>query len=179
MQCTCLHPYRYRAYYGLGGWSGDGDVSQHWLACFEEPLGEPHGPATLSADGVYTRHFGTNVTATFDTKTNQGSIVGWNNLPPTPPPPPPPAPAPPLQPQCGKPLLNTGQADAEISNAPATSPEACCSKCINTEHCVIWAYHAEEKPPRCHLHTAAATSNPHVGCTSGHLVNTTTPVVSV
>eukprot|EP00040_Diaphanoeca_grandis_P035074 m.219552 g.219552 ORF g.219552 m.219552 type:complete len:308 (+) comp33296_c2_seq2:121-1044(+) len=86
------------------------------------------------------------------------------------PPPPPPA----VDPQCGKIQSNTGIADFDIAVPTQTATaEACCTSCTNNKDCIIWAWHAEETPPMCHLHGDKATPNHHPGCFSGHMVNRT------
>ena len=45
---------------------------------FERPLGKPMADAVKGADGVYRRAFASGTKVTFDTKTNNGTIV-WGN----------------------------------------------------------------------------------------------------
>jgi len=89
-----------RSYFGSGLWiSADlKDVTQRWWAprpfraqimpqslplcrcppLFERPLGKPVADAVKGADGVYRRAFASGTKVTFDTKTNNGTIV-WGN----------------------------------------------------------------------------------------------------
>ena len=63
-----------RSYYLCGGWeTASGALT--WPPLFDAPLGAPLGNATLSSDGVYTRHFARGTVAEFDTKTNSGRIT--------------------------------------------------------------------------------------------------------
>eukprot|EP00040_Diaphanoeca_grandis_P035079 m.219582 g.219582 ORF g.219582 m.219582 type:complete len:238 (+) comp33296_c2_seq6:61-774(+) len=99
-----------------------------------------------------------------------GNSCGTIRDAPPAPPPPPPA----VDPQCGKIQSNTGIADFDIAVPTQTATaEACCTSCTNNKDCIIWAWHAEETPPMCHLHGDKATPNHHPGCFSGHMVNRT------
>eukprot|EP00035_Acanthoeca_spectabilis_P031905 m.16199 g.16199 ORF g.16199 m.16199 type:complete len:450 (+) comp5025_c0_seq1:106-1455(+) len=143
----------YRAYYGMGGWSGNGDVTSHWMPAFDEPLGAPHGPASKSADGVYSRKFGVNVTVTFDTKTNKGTITNWGNFP-SPPPTAPPSPPPPVHPtaQCPTVASNCAYQDDDVGTSPGPAWTDCCAQCAAKRGCVRWTWREENAPEFCHLH---------------------------
>lgn len=51
---------------------------QDWLEEFEKPLGKPNGPAVVNGN-VWTRSFSSGTSATWDSKTKEGSI-SWASL---------------------------------------------------------------------------------------------------
>ena len=63
------------AYFGCGHWYAEGDDTTPliWHPEYDKPLGAPKGPAQYNA-GVWTRSFASGTEATFDTKTNKGTI---------------------------------------------------------------------------------------------------------
>jgi hypothetical protein len=70
---VAMGPY---SYWMCGGWNG---VKPTWYPVYDYPLGSPLSNATL-ADGVYTRHFSSGTVASFDTRTETGSIQ-WASAP--------------------------------------------------------------------------------------------------
>lgn len=66
----------YRAYFGLGGWTGT-TVDDHLLPQFSQPLGRPFGDATYDpASSTWARQF-IHVNVTFNAITNKGKVDGW------------------------------------------------------------------------------------------------------
>ena len=167
----------FRAYFGIGGWSSAsaaGNSFGHWDPIFGEPLGAPHGDAVLSASGVYTRQFGAaNISVTFDTNANKGTIVGWGKFPPpsptpphphphphpTPPKPSPPSPpSPPVQPTASCPVVKTncGYRDADVAAVNTSTWGDCCAACSTNKACEKWAWTERNYPKACHMHAATA-----------------------
>lgn len=148
----------------MGGWSGPAkDVSDHWMPAFAEPLGEPHGLATKSADGVYTRKFGPNVTVTFDTHTNKGVIAGWGSFPPPAPP------APPAKPtaQCPHVKPDCAYKDGDVGTSKGPTWADCCAQCATNPECVAWTWRTQNAPNYCHLHGPTAQFGPDAGAVCG------------
>jgi hypothetical protein len=104
---VAMGPY---SYWMCGGWNG---VKPTWYPIYDYPLGEPLGNATLD-NGVYIRLFSSGTYATFDTKTETGTIV-WANRPTTPAPPPAPVPT------------NSCPASHPWAYRPAANFDHCCA----------------------------------------------------
>jgi hypothetical protein len=64
------------SYYVCGGWNS---APTEWFEVYDRPIGAPLADAVLSADGVWSRSFKHGVSATFDTKTEMGS-VSWTSI---------------------------------------------------------------------------------------------------
>ena len=153
------------------------DIQNRWCpALFERPLGPPIGNATKGADGIYRRNFTSGTFVTFNTQTNEGHIQWAGDAPapapaPTPAPPAPPGPA--LDAQCGAPMRDTGVSGFDVANMTSVSDaEACCKLCEHNPSCAIWAWHGEQTPPECHIHSDKATLRRHQvrGCWAGVMV---------
>ena len=147
-----------------------------------KPLGKPQNVCmeTPSGSGLWERNFSSSKGVTvvkYDSKSNRGSVWFAGDPKPTPSPPTPPAPpTPPPSPApayCGKPLMDTGMANADILAKPTGSYSECCELCHTTEKCVIWAWH-HEQGGMCHFHTAAAIRDTKKGCVSGYVNGTGT-----
>ena len=63
------------SYFGCGSWSAEGNdtLPLTWRPEYDKPLGAPMGPAEYNS-GMWTRVFASGTQATFDTKTNKGTI---------------------------------------------------------------------------------------------------------
>ena len=63
------------SYFGCGDWYAEGDDIKPltWRTEYSKPLGAPKGPAQYNA-GTWTRSFASGTSASFDTKTNKGTV---------------------------------------------------------------------------------------------------------
>ena len=133
------------------------------------PLGAPTSDAKLGSDGVWTRSFAHGGTARWYPKARKGTMQ-WPGQPV------PPVPGAPqhVDAKCGKLLENTAVARDDLGHArEADSAQACCDLCSQNEPCIVWAWHAEQTPPICHLHSAKAKIHTLRGCFAGHMANRT------
>ena len=69
-------------YFGAGSWTCNHTSREGvtWRPEYDQPLGEPLGPATL-VDTVYTRQFAYGTNVTYDTRSRTGTIA-WGAFPP-------------------------------------------------------------------------------------------------
>ena len=148
-----------------------------YLACFADaptfdahpalarPLGAPLGDAQQLANGTWVREFESGTIARWYPGADRGTVQ-WAGEPF----PPAPSPSPNVTAQCGKLETNMGQAQADLGDARAAgSAQECCDRCEQHAGCAVWAWHAEQTPALCHLHTADAVPHRKVGCFSGKL----------
>ena len=134
---------------------------------FSRPLGEPLSNAKQLANGTWVRTFGSGTVARWYPHANAGTVQ-WAGEPFPPVPPPPPSHN--VTHQCGKLQVNMGQAQADLGDARAAgSAQECCDRCQQHTGCQVWAWHTEQTPAMCHLHTADAQPHRKVGCYSGKL----------
>ena len=63
-------------YYGLGGWGGSGNFSDHWIeGVFDRKLGAPLADATYDTPtDTWTRSFASGTKVQFNAKTKKGTI---------------------------------------------------------------------------------------------------------
>jgi len=148
------------------------EPTYHKVPALAKPLGPPFGVATQDGDGVWSRKFSSGTVARWYSKSSKGTIQ-WPGepIPPAPGPSPAPPPVPPAK--CGKMMKDVGQAQSDIGSLESASAQECCNHCAAHKNCVIWAWHSEVNPPRCHLHRAGARANHKPGCYSGHMANRT------
>mmetsp|Transcript_20270 Transcript_20270/g.60557 ORF Transcript_20270/g.60557 Transcript_20270/m.60557 type:complete len:411 (+) Transcript_20270:74-1306(+) len=167
----------YHSFYGFGGWSDTESPAKHWSPYFDMPLGEPHGPAVQDSNHVWTRKFGTNVTVTFDGRTNTGHVSGWD-LPPAPPSPPTPPlpPSPPAAPtaQCPTVLKQVAYREADVGESVGPTWADCCAQCAAKAGCATWTWRPQNAPNYCHLHSDKATRGADPEAICGTIANKTT-----
>eukprot|EP00041_Stephanoeca_diplocostata_P015780 m.302708 g.302708 ORF g.302708 m.302708 type:complete len:480 (-) comp20150_c0_seq1:280-1719(-) len=135
------------------------------------PLGAPDGPAKEITPGseVWHRTFASGTEVWFDNnKGKQNGTVKWGGgQPPPPAPPSPPAPQPQPPAQCGKLHHNTGIKGDDVDVQGAASVAECCAMCTANAKCTQWAWHDEQRPALCHMHSAAGEIDVKRGCYAG------------
>lgn len=146
-----------RCYFGFGSWSTTFEtLAQRWSPLFDFPLGAPLGNATLDeASKIYRRQY-VHVNVSFDMKSGQGKVAGWNfPLPPKPPPLPPA----PVAPKCCAAETGCIYAGGNIpfKKTPLVSAAECCSSCGADPSCKLWSFSVSSK--MCKLHTGKATKH--------------------
>ena len=153
-------------------------------------LGDPEGPAKETSTSPITHHSTFTLTHSlthphpsapgsqiWGRNFSSGAWVVWDNrhktgrlsFPGHPPPPPPP---PPHNITCGAKkstfLTDYTFGSDDVDRKVTSSAQDCCIFCVQTKHCVEWAWHSEQK--RCHAHGKRSNGpNPMTGVISGVL----------